>query len=438
MNLSDKDLLRYGRQIFLKEVDIEGQELLSKAHVVVMGVGGLGSLSSAYLAGAGIGKLTLVDDDSVEVSNLHRQLLYTENDIGKEKVVAAKRRLLESNTSCQIEVVNHRLNEEGLVKLYSEASLVIDGTDNFASRFLINRACVKSSTTLVSAAITMFSGQMSTFDYAENSPCYACLFSEDGMLQAEENSCADNGVLGPAVGVMASYQALHALKYLLGLEVESLNKLSDIHIHSGLPVKVRIDGSVIEMSGKLIFEETQLLSMMKGVVSPDIFNQFIESNQFDSSFSVPNGPRVRINMYRQLNKSAVVMRIINSEIQTRQQLNLPLQIDQVSKLRRGLVVFSGATGSGKSTSMAAIIDEINRTRQSHILTIEDPVEYIYQPDKCVISQREIGSDVVDFKQAFKSALREDPDVILMGEMRDYESINFALELADTGHLVLLS
>lgn len=210
---------------------------------------------------------------------------------------------------------------------------------------------------------------------------------------------------------------------------------SDIHIHSGLPVKVRIDGSVIEMSGKLIFEETQLLSMMKGVVSPDIFNQFIESNQFDSSFSVPNGPRVRINMYRQLNKSAVVMRIINSEIQTRQQLNLPLQIDQVSKLRRGLVVFSGATGSGKSTSMAAIIDEINRTRQSHILTIEDPVEYIYQPDKCVISQREIGSDVVDFKQAFKSALREDPDVILMGEMRDYESINFALELADTGHLV---
>jgi len=216
MNLSDKDLLRYGRQIFLKEVDIEGQELLSKAHVVVMGVGGLGSLSSAYLAGAGIGKLTLVDDDSVEVSNLHRQLLYTENDIGKEKVVAAKRRLLESNTSCQIEVVNHRLNEEGLVKLYSEASLVIDGTDNFASRFLINRACVKSSTTLVSAAITMFSGQMSTFDYAENSPCYACLFSEDGMLQAEENSCADNGVLGPAVGVMASYQALHALKYLLG------------------------------------------------------------------------------------------------------------------------------------------------------------------------------------------------------------------------------
>jgi len=210
---------------------------------------------------------------------------------------------------------------------------------------------------------------------------------------------------------------------------------SDIHIHTGSPVKVRIDGSVVEMGGELVFEEAQLVSMMKGIVSPDIFNEFIESNQFDASFSVSNGPRVRINMYRQLSKPAVVMRIINSEILTRQQLNLPLQIDEVSKLRRGLVVFSGATGSGKSTSIAAIIDEINRTRQAHILTIEDPVEYIYQSKKCIVSQREIGRDVIDFKQAFKSALREDPDVILMGEMRDHESINFALELADTGHLV---
>jgi len=225
MNLSDKDLLRYSRQILLKEIDIEGQELLSKAHVVVMGVGGLGSLTSAYLAGAGIGKLTLVDDDTVDISNLHRQLLYTESDIEKEKVAAAKNRLLESNPSCQIEVVNQRLSEEGLVDLYSGASLVIDGTDNFASRFLINRACVKSKTSLVSAAITMFSGQMSVFDYADNSPCYECLFSEDNATEGRENSCADNGVLGPAVGVMASYQALHALKYLLGLRVESLNKL---------------------------------------------------------------------------------------------------------------------------------------------------------------------------------------------------------------------
>jgi len=224
---------------------------------------------------------------------------------------------------------------------------------------------------------------------------------------------------------------------LLSKIINTADKLgtSDIHIHSGAPIKIRVDGSVVEMKGAPVLEESQLVSLMQGVIAPRVFKEFELNNQFDAAFSATDGPRVRINMYRQLGKSAVVMRIISAEILTRDQLQLPPQLDNISNLRRGLIVFAGATGSGKSTSMAAIIDEINHTRQEHILTIEDPIEYQYSSDKCIVSQREVGSDVQDFHMAIKAALREDPDVILMGEMRDHESIDFALELAETGHLV---
>ena len=211
---------------------------------------------------------------------------------------------------------------------------------------------------------------------------------------------------------------------------------SDIHMRSGGPVMVRIDGSVVEMQGSLpAFEEGQLISMMKGVLPSQRMDEFLNTNQVDAAFAATNGPRVRINMYRQLGRTAVVMRIINSEILTVDQLQLPPQLSAISKFRRGIVIFSGATGSGKSTSMASILDDINHTRSEHILTIEDPIEYQFTEDKCIISQREVGTDVMSFNDAIRSALREDPDIILMGEMRDYESIEFALELAETGHLV---
>jgi twitching motility protein PilT len=211
---------------------------------------------------------------------------------------------------------------------------------------------------------------------------------------------------------------------------------SDIHMRSGGPVMVRVDGSIIEMAGSPpAFEEGQLISMMKGVLPSTRMGEFLETNQVDAAFGATDGPRVRINMYRQLGRTAVVMRIINAEIMSVQQLQLPPQLSVVPKLRRGLVIFSGATGSGKSTSMAAILNEINHTRSEHILTIEDPIEYQFKEDKCIISQREVGTDVQNFNHAIRAALREDPDIILMGEMRDYESIEFALELAETGHLV---
>lgn len=211
---------------------------------------------------------------------------------------------------------------------------------------------------------------------------------------------------------------------------------SDIHMRSGRPIMVRIDGSIVEMKIPLpVFEEGQLILLMKGVLPSIRLDEFLEDHQVDAAFAAIDGPRVRINMYRQLGLTAVVMRIINVDIMSAKQLNLPEQLSTISKLRRGLVIFSGATGCGKSTSMAAILDEINHTRTEHILTIEDPIEYQFSEDKCIISQREIGTDVENFNDAIKAALREDPDIILMGEMRDYKSIEFALELAETGHLV---
>lgn len=241
--LTDQQLLRYSRQIFLPNVDVCGQEKLNAAHVVVMGVGGLGSLSAAYLLGAGVGKLTLIDDDVVDITNLHRQLLYTENDIGRKKVDVAAQRLSLMNADCHLETVDQRLSVDQLQSLYVEADLVLDGTDNFATRWQVNEACYLSKTPLVSAAVTQFSGQLSTFDYVDNSPCYQCLYPNfkatirggvgrtdvevdvSDVVNDVENNCAENGVLGPNVGMMASLQTLHALKYLLGLNVESLHRL---------------------------------------------------------------------------------------------------------------------------------------------------------------------------------------------------------------------
>ena len=234
-HLDDEDLLRYSRQIFLPNVDIEGQEKLLNAHVLIMGVGGVGTLTSAYLAGAGVGRLTIIDDDEVDVSNLHRQLLYSQNDIGKLKVEVAAKRLSNINEHCQIRTIKHRLDAEELHRLLVDKAddnidLVLDGTDNFATRLLVNQACLTANKPLLSAAVTQFSGQLSMFNYAKGSPCYQCLYPN---VDDVENNCAENGVLGPAAGVMASLQALHALKFLLGFNVESMHRLMLMDMVSG-------------------------------------------------------------------------------------------------------------------------------------------------------------------------------------------------------------
>ena len=228
--LNDDLLLRYSRQIFLPDVDVDGQERLLSSHVLIMGVGGLGSLSAAYLAGAGIGKLTLVDDDKVDITNLHRQLLFAEHDVGILKVKAAKQRLMSINQNCDIHIISDRLSQKQLEELLFDVDLLLDGTDNFESRLMINRACHRLKKPLLTAAVTQFSGQLSLFDFAEQTPCYQCLYPK---VDEVENNCAENGVLGPSAGIMASWQALHAMKYLLGIRVESLHQLMLIDMLGG-------------------------------------------------------------------------------------------------------------------------------------------------------------------------------------------------------------
>ncbi|WP_017925984.1 molybdopterin-synthase adenylyltransferase MoeB [Thioalkalivibrio sp. HL-Eb18] len=213
--MDDPELLRYSRQIMLPGVGVEGQQRLQEAHAVIMGLGGLGSPVAAYLAAAGVGRLTLVDPDHVEVTNLQRQILHTDADIGHDKVESAKRRLAAMNPNCRVETRAERLDVAAMTTLFAQADVVLDGTDNFASRGAINRAAIASGTPLVSGAVIRFEGQLTTFDYRDpEAACYHCLYGEGG---GDEDTCAANGVLASLPGVIGSLQATEALKLLIGL-----------------------------------------------------------------------------------------------------------------------------------------------------------------------------------------------------------------------------
>ncbi len=212
--MKDDQLLRYSRQIMLPQVDIVGQQAFLDSHVVIVGVGGLGSPAAMYLAAAGVGSLTLVDDDVVELSNLQRQLAHSESDIGKSKAESAAVTLREINSEVKVHVVNRRVGAAELSQLISCASVVLDATDNFDTRFAINRACLSAGIPLVSGAAIRLEGQVAVFDSrVGTSPCYECLYKagEGGDL-----TCADNGVLAPVVGIVGSMQALEALKLIGG------------------------------------------------------------------------------------------------------------------------------------------------------------------------------------------------------------------------------
>lgn len=212
-------------------------------------------------------------------------------------------------------------------------------------------------------------------------------------------------------------------------------KVSDIHVRADSPVMIRVDGSIRAMKGSPILRANDvelLVELMLGDQDPA---EYLRTHQFDTAIADKNGNRVRANIYRQLGASAIVMRIIVRDIPVPSELGLPAEVQKISSLENGLVIFSGATGSGKSTTMASLLNEINHTRRKHVLTIEDPVEFAFESDKCFFSQRQIGLDVPSFEEAMKAALREDPDIILLGEMRDAVSIEIALNAAETGHLV---
>jgi len=204
------EFARYSRQIVLRELGVNGQQLLADSTVLVIGLGGLGSIAASYLAGAGIGRLLLSDRDRVDTSNLQRQVLYRQSDVGRLKTEAAAAQLRALNAAVAIEALDA---EAGLAAI-AQADVVLDCTDNFVARYAINAACAKHRRVLVSGAAIRFEGQLALFDLSRGGPCYHCLYPDHG---AQAETCEEAGILGPVVGTVGALQALLALKWLLGL-----------------------------------------------------------------------------------------------------------------------------------------------------------------------------------------------------------------------------
>jgi len=221
--MDDNQLLRYSRQILLPQVDVEGQQKLLNARVLIIGLGGLGSPAALYLAAAGIGCLALNDFDAVDLTNLQRQIVHDTDNIGLTKVESAKQTLLRINPEIHIDTIGHRLEGEDLELELAASDVVLDCTDNFATRFAINHASVFTHTPLVSGAVIRFEGQISVFTPGfENSPCYNCLYPDQGELG---DSCVRNGVIAPLPGIIGAMQALEAIKLILGIGQSLRGKL---------------------------------------------------------------------------------------------------------------------------------------------------------------------------------------------------------------------
>ena len=213
--MNDDQLLRYSRQMMLPEIDAAGQEKLNESRVLIIGLGGLGSPVSMYLASAGVGQLVLVDFDKVDISNLQRQIVHTTNNIGRAKIESAKEHLTAINPEISIECIDHALDGDELYTEAEKADVIVDASDNFQTRFALNEVSVKTKTPLVSGAAIRFEGQVSVFNPKdENSPCYRCLYNED---VAVGETCTANGVIAPLLGIIGSIQANETLKLIMGI-----------------------------------------------------------------------------------------------------------------------------------------------------------------------------------------------------------------------------
>ncbi len=213
--MNDEQLLRYSRHVLLEDIDVAGQEKLLSAHALVIGAGGLGSAAAPYLAAAGVGKITLVDHDQVELTNLQRQIMHTQESIGRNKAASGKSFLQRLNPGVVVDTIEAKADDSLLDQLLPTVNIVLDCTDNFATRHMINRLCVKHQVPLVSGSALRFDGQISVFDSRnKTSPCYACIFSPEE--QFEEVSCASMGIFSPLVGIIGAMQAAQALQVLIG------------------------------------------------------------------------------------------------------------------------------------------------------------------------------------------------------------------------------
>ena len=212
------------------------------------------------------------------------------------------------------------------------------------------------------------------------------------------------------------------------------NKASDLHLSAGLPPMIRVHGDVRRINLPPL-DHTEVHAMVYDIMNDAQRKQFDEHLECDFSFDLPGLARFRVNAFNQDRGAAAVLRTIPSRVLSLEELQTPRVFADFSTRPRGLVLVTGPTGSGKSTTLAAMVDHVNNNLYGHILTIEDPIEFVHEPRKCVINQREVGPHTLSFENALRSALREDPDVVLVGELRDLETIRLALTAAETGHLV---
>ena len=211
---------------------------------------------------------------------------------------------------------------------------------------------------------------------------------------------------------------------------------SDIHITVGVPPMVRTDGQMMPLEGYAPLTGQDTRDLCYALLNSEQAEKLAQNGELDFSYSMPGAGRFRVNVFRQRGSISAAIRSIPTEIPTIDQLGLPPVLKELALKQSGIILVTGPTGSGKSTTLAAIINHINSNRRGHILTLEDPIEYLHKHNKCIVNQREIGEDSRDFPSALRAALREDPDVLLVGEMRDLETMSTAIAAAETGHLVL--